>query len=231
MPALPQSGPMTTDDLFDQGLSSLGINADNSALEKLLIYYQELLKWSKKINLIGDASERDIIDSHFLDSLTVLPYLDPCPPPGLIDVGTGAGFPGLPIKIVRPDLLVTLVEPRKKRGGFLRHMIRTLKLGGIKVIEQRIEENTPDLLALRKKTPLLISRAVTSIIPFLEMCEPFCSETGRVICMKGPKLEEELKEWRELQTNLGFSLSARIDATLPLSHKSRKLLIFSRHNS
>ncbi len=219
---------MTSSELMREGLTSLKIPINEDGLEKLLLYLKELQKWSKRINLIGQGSGRDIIEKHFLDSLTVVPYLEPCPPPGLIDVGSGAGFPGLPLKIAHPDIQVKLVEPRSKRASFLRHIIRTLDLDKTEVIEHRLEEDHPVLTALHTKTPLLISRAVSDIPTFLPLCRPFCNEGGRVICMKGPKAELELSEWqKENAAKDGFTLTARHHATLPFSGISRDLLIFT----
>ncbi|MBU0481524.1 MAG: 16S rRNA (guanine(527)-N(7))-methyltransferase RsmG [Proteobacteria bacterium] len=219
---------MAATDLLREGLSALKIVADEKIIDQFQLYCRELKKWNRRINLVGEDSDLAIVEHHFLDSLTVLPLLGDCPPPGLVDVGSGAGFPGLPLKIMRPDLPVKLVEPRGKRASFLRHIIRTLELKEAEVLECRLEENEPQLEALRHNTPLIISRAVTAISPFLEMSRPFVAEEGRVICMKGPRTEIELEEWKSSGgENRGFSFSTLHTRTLPFSGISRNLLVFT----
>ena len=121
-----------------QGCDALEIVLDAAAVERLFVYFTELLRWSRKINLIAKGTpDAEILEKHFLDSLTLLPLLD-TPDSHLLDVGTGAGFPGLVCKAARPDLTVTLLEPRLKRVSFLRHVIRTLNLTGVEALACRV---------------------------------------------------------------------------------------------
>jgi 16S rRNA (guanine527-N7)-methyltransferase len=219
---------MTINGLVEKGLTALEIPCSTSTLDDLICYFNELVKWNKRINLIGEGSDQEIFENHFLDSLTIVPYLGQCPSPGLVDVGSGAGFPGIPLKIVRPELMVTLVEPRKKRASFLRHVVRTLKLQNCEVVECRLEPDLPELAKLKNNTPLLVSRAVTQISPFLEMCLPFCTNGSRVICMKGPKALDELEAWQKgSDTHPEYTLSLHETTTLPFSGIQRDILIFS----
>ena len=112
-------------DILQEGLGAMAITLDGQAQERLLTYCGELLRWSARINLVAKAPLRETIETHFLDSLTLLRVL---PPPErtqqpLLDIGTGAGFPGLALKAARPEIPVILVEPRQKRVSFLRHVI------------------------------------------------------------------------------------------------------------
>jgi 16S rRNA (guanine527-N7)-methyltransferase len=221
---------MATPELFREGLAGLGLQLSGEQIEQLTRYFLELKKWNSRFNLVGQADDRQLVETHFLDSLTLLPLLDPCPEPGLVDVGSGAGFPGLVLKIARPDLTVTLVEPRQKRATFLRQVIRALGLRGVFVRESRLEVAAPEFAEWQNAIPLFTSRAFTAIGGFLELCGPYSLPGGRVICMKGRKAEAELAEWRELQPNPPFALTGTVTTTLPFSATPRKLLIFTRNS-
>jgi len=212
------------------GVNGLGLSLSQPQLDQLAAYFQELKKWNQRFNLVAQADDRQLVETHFLDSLTLLPLLDPCPPPGLVDVGSGAGFPGLVLKIARPDLLVTLVEPRQKRTAFLRQVVRSLGLQDIQVREARLEKDASEFAAWRGTIPLFTSRAFTAIGEFLDLCTPFATPGGRVICMKGRKAEEELAEWREKFPGSPFSLTNTRSTTLPFSGTPRKLLVFTRQD-
>jgi len=212
---------------FREGLGGLGLSLTGPQIEQLARYFQELKKWNSRFNLVAQAADRQLLETHFLDSLTLLPLLDPCPEPGLVDVGSGAGFPGLVLKIARPDLQVTLVEPRQKRTAFLRQVIRILGLRGIVIREARLAKAAPEFGEWRGAVPLFTSRAFTAIADFLELCEPFTAPAGRVICMKGRKAEAELAEWRE-QPPSPFALTGTVETALPFTKIPRKLLIFTK---
>lgn len=173
-----------------KGCDELGVTLPDSQLPPLYFYFCELKKWSQKINLIGKtASDREIIEVHFLDSLTLLLVLKQ-EQQTLFDIGSGAGFPGLVCKIARPELDVMLVEPRGKRVSFLKHIIRNLKLNNISAIQNRAEKIGTEL---GEEKCFVVSRAVTDIALFINMLENFPKET-QVVCMKGPRWQEELAE-------------------------------------
>lgn len=219
---------MAKSELFREGLAGLGLSLAEPQIEQLARYFQELKKWNSRFNLVAQTDDRQLVETHFLDSLTLLPLLDPCPEPGLVDVGSGAGFPGLVLKIARPDLPVTLVEPRQKRTAFLRQVIRTLGLQGITVRETRLEKAAPEFAEWHNAIPLFTSRAFTAIAGFLELCAPFSAPGGRVICMKGRKAEAELAEWRAQQPDSPFALTGTTATTLPFSGTPRQLLLFTK---
>ena len=125
-------------DLLVRGAAQLGLAVDTAGVERLLIYLAELMKWSRRVNLIArDTPEAQAVETHFLDSLTLLPFVDEAAAPHLLDVGSGAGFPGLALACVRPDARFTLCEPRQKRVSFLRHVVRTLGLKNVEVAAER----------------------------------------------------------------------------------------------
>jgi len=215
-------------DLLGRGIALLGQQISPEQIVQLDRYFLELKKWNRSINLVAAGPDEQLLENHFLDSLTLLPLLDPCPPPGLVDVGSGAGFPGLVLKIARPDLRVTLVEPREKRTVFLRQVIRSLGLREIEVREERLEKDAVAFAAWHQTIPLFVSRAFTAIAPFLDLCEPYSAPGGRVICMKVRKTGDELNVWRRQRPESPFTLTTTLETALPFSGTPRKLLLFTR---
>jgi len=168
--------------LLLEGAGQLGISLDAESCERLLVYVAELMKWSRRINLIArDTPEAQVIENHFLDSLTLLPLLrEDEAPVHLLDVGSGAGFPGLVLACVLPEARFTLVEPRQKRVTFLRHLIRTLGLTNTSVVADRIE---PHATAWLGSFSHVTSRAVAEPGLFLPLVRPLATPATRVILM------------------------------------------------
>lgn len=209
------------------GLKSFGLILPPEAVERLALYFRELLKWSKKINLIAKGTDPEqIIENHFIDSLTILPQFTGVGS-HLLDIGSGAGFPGLVCKAAWPELLVTLVEPRLKRASFLGHITRTLGLSGINVLTCRVEDEA--LLPSDCPFSHITGRAITEVGPFLRMVERFAPTGARVICMKGPKWREEMDAATEIVSRSPYRLSQVIEHVLPFSGAKRSLLLFDSH--
>ncbi|MGX9728513.1 MAG: 16S rRNA (guanine(527)-N(7))-methyltransferase RsmG [Candidatus Electronema sp. VV] len=173
------------------GLNRLGLSLDGPAMERLLLYCGELQKWNRKINLLArETTAAEMIEKHFLDSLALLPLLDRHGGPGenLLDVGSGAGFPGLVLAAAMPELRVTLLEPRQKRTAFLRHIIRTLELRNVQVREERLEQGQP----LPEQFDFITSRAVAAPEIFLPLIEAAAGPETVVILMLAA---EERQSW------------------------------------
>jgi 16S rRNA (guanine527-N7)-methyltransferase len=219
------SAVMACREIILQGCKALGITLRHEESVRLVYYYTELVKWNRRMNLVSQASEQEIIESHFLDSLTLLPQLDCAGRPELLDVGTGAGFPGLVLKAACPELVLTLVEPRAKRVTFLRHMARSLQLENVTIIEKRLE---PALVGQLPSFPVITSRAVANISDFLELAAPFSPLGGTVLCMKGPKAEEEISQWQRDQPASPYTLRNIVTLTMPFSRAMRNLVIFGK---
>ncbi|MFH1215628.1 MAG: 16S rRNA (guanine(527)-N(7))-methyltransferase RsmG [Pseudomonadota bacterium] len=215
---------MTSRDLLQEGCGKLGITLEEKATEKLDRYLHELVKWNRKMNLVSAAPTRELIESHFLDSLTLLPFLETIENPILLDVGTGAGFPGLVLKCALEQLILTLVEPREKRVVFLRHMIRHLALTHVEILAQRLEKNNEGDC----QYGLITSRALSTIHEFLALVADWSPSGGTVICMKGPKAEDEIKEWMACSPTSPFAKKEHISFQLPFSKATRNLLIFKK---
>ncbi len=169
--------------LLQDGAGQLEIALSEDDLDRLLIYVAELAKWSQRINLIArDTPELQILENHFLDSLTLLSLLRQHERDSvhLLDVGSGAGFPGLVLAGVMPEAQFTLVEPRQKRVTFLRHVIRTLGLTNVAVVADRIEEHAA---AWQGRFSYITSRAVAEPSVFLPLVRPLVTPEVKVILM------------------------------------------------
>ena len=191
--------PSEVKDFLARGLDSMGLRLPDQpdALDRLAVYFQELLKWNHKVNLVARTLEgRQILENHFLDCLSLMSSLDQEHPESetILDVGTGAGFPGLVLKTACPPIAVTLIEPRGNRYYFLRHIIRSLGLDRAELFNIRLEEGRiPPQLAGRRFT-MITSRAFTDIRAFVGLTAAYLEHSGRIVCMKGPGAVKELIE-------------------------------------
>ena len=168
-------------DLLVRGGAQLGLAMDPAGVERLLVYLAELMKWSRRVNLVArDTPEAQVVETHFLDSLTLLPFLDGAGEVHLLDVGSGAGFPGLALACVRPDARFTLCEPRQKRVSFLRHVVRTLGLANVEVVAERVEAHLADWPG---RFTHITSRAVAEPAAFLPLVRPLVTPATRVLLM------------------------------------------------
>lgn len=168
----------------------INISLSKEQLMQFYEYMNLLIKWNKVINLTSIIEPKEIIIKHFIDSLTVLDTIDKNDT--IIDVGTGAGFPGIPIKIVFPETEVVLLDSLNKRIIFLNEVIEKLKLKGIKTIHGRAEDLGRDNF-YREKYDIAIARAVAPLNILMEYLMPFVKVEGKCICMKGSTIEEELE--------------------------------------
>ena len=209
-----------------RGIELLDQELPAGAADRLNRYFHELRKWAAKVNLVArGTTDEELLEMHFLDSLTLLPLLTG-PAPRLLDVGSGAGFPGLVCAAVHSELAVTLVEPRLKRAGFLRHMVRTLALEQVKVLDCRIENETvlPSTLDISHIT----ARAVAELGQLLEMTARFAAGAGQLIWMKGPKWQMEIDVAAAALSRSPFHLIRVVQNRLPFSGAERNLLIFEK---
>ncbi len=156
-------------------------------------YYKLLIEWNEKINLTAITDEKEAAYKHFIDSVSALESGLFKENAKIIDVGTGAGFPGLPLKIYRNDLNVTLMDSLNKRINFLNEVISDLGLCGIQTIHSRAEELGRDK-SHREKYDICVSRAVANLASLTELCMPFVKVGGYFISLKGPKAEEEVND-------------------------------------
>ncbi len=209
------------------GCKHLGLEVPDEGFSKLDVYLNELLLWSKRINLIAKKQNpKQIIENHFLDSLMLLSIIG-TNGYSLVDVGSGAGFPGLVCKAVLPELKVILIEPRQKRVSFLRHVVRTLKLSDVEILAERTENIHPGSLSCSSIT----SRAVAEIGDFLQMIQHLVDSNTRIICMKGPKWKEEISSATPFLKEFNLELTQINEFILPFSGAERALLGFTKIKS
>ncbi len=171
---------------------SFGVILDKEKTEKLNFYADFLIEQNKKVNLTSITDADGVLYKHFYDCLLFLKHCNPEKGASLIDVGTGAGFPGAVLKIARPDLKVTLLDSLNKRLVFLNELIEKLRLTGIETVHMRAEEAGKSPL-YREKYDIAAARAVASLPVLLEYCTPLVKPRGVFVAMKGPNIYEEAK--------------------------------------
>lgn len=165
--------------LLREGLAALDLAP--TILEPLQLYLEELKLWNARINLTGLKTDRDIVIKHFLDSLAVLPFLEAAA--SLVDLGSGAGFPGLVLKLARPQVTLSLVEARQKKAAFLEYLVSSLRLTGVAVVQTHL---TPALARQwEPKVEAVVSRATFFLPRFLELAAPLLAPGGLVLALKG----------------------------------------------
>ena len=207
-------------EFFKTTTAKLGIEISDEQINKFSKYGDLLLEWNKVMNLTAVCEEREVVIKHFVDSITIVPYIDVQKCKKIADIGTGAGFPGIPLKIIRPEIEVVLLDSLGKRVSFLNTVIKELKLEGISAIHARAEDGGRDKL-LREKFDYVTARAVAPMNILLEYCMPFVKKGGYFIAMKGSS--EEVSYEKALR-----ELSGKVESedvfTLPESDITRRIV-------
>jgi 16S rRNA (guanine527-N7)-methyltransferase len=211
---------------LSEGAAAIGIRLGQTELDLFAAYYRELLLWNRRINLVSEKSSREIVIRHFLDSLTAAPWIT-SRDGLLIDLGSGAGFPGIPLRIALPDLQLMLVESSRKKTSFLSHIVRTLALEQVTVIRERIEALIGEK-ALAGCCDTVLSRAAFKLPELIRMASFFLKEGGILIAMKGPDPREEIAEAAAVLTTCGMAPAVCRDVRLPGMDLSRKIIIYQR---
>ena len=211
---------------LSEGAAAVGVPLGKAELELFALYHRELLLWNRRINLVSEQASREIVIRHFVDSLTPLPWIER--PDGLlIDLGSGGGFPGIPLRIALPALRLTLVESSRKKTSFLAHVVRTLCLDHVTIIRERVESLIGEP-ACAGAFDTLLSRAAFKLPELLRMASFFLKPGGLLIAQKGPDPQEEMEEAETISTTAGMIRAACRDICLPFTDISRKLIIYKR---
>lgn len=197
-------------------------------LEQFYKYMNLLIEWNEKINLTAIIEPKEIILKHFIDSLTIIKYMEPNKT--LIDIGTGAGFPGIPVKILRKDLKITLLDSLNKRIKFLNEVIEKLSLKNITTTHARIEEYAKNK-EYREKFDIATSRAVANLTTLTEYMLPMVKVKGKAICMKGADVDEEMLKSKNSIKILGGKIYKVEEFKLPKSEYKRNLIIIEKTNT
>lgn len=194
-------------------------------LRQFYKYMELLLEWNKKINLTAITEPNEVILKHFIDSLTINKYIKENS--SIADVGTGAGFPGIPLKIFRPDLEITLVDSLNKRINFLNEVISKLDLKNIVTVHSRIEDFGKDK-KYRESFDYVTARAVANISVLSEYLLPISKIGGQCVCMKGSNVNDELNEGENAINVLGGKVNCIDEFVLPDSDISRNIIIIDK---
>ncbi len=211
---------------FYAGLSQLGLMLNDQQLAQFLLYQQELLDWNTRFNLTAITDPEEVQIKHFLDSLSLLAVYDG-PQTHLLDIGSGAGFPGLALKIARPEWNVTLLEATGKKVTFLRYIIETLQLEGIVAVQGRAEELAHQE-GSRAKFDLVTARAVASLSALLEYSAPYCRVGGSIVLPKKGDLTDELARGKRAAGQVGAILKADVLVEVPGLADGRRLLVWTQ---
>ncbi len=205
---------------------SFGVDLDNEKVEKLNLYGNLLLEWNEKINLTAITEPQEVLIKHFYDCILFLKNVNIPQNATLIDIGTGAGFPGLVLKIVRPDIRVTLLDSLNKRIIFLNDVIEKCGLSEIEAIHSRAEEGGKSP-KYREKYDIACARAVAAIPTLLEYCTPFVKPNGIFVAMKGPSAAEEVENSQNAIRLLNMQKPQIICEALP-NNDPRTFVIFKK---
>jgi 16S rRNA (guanine527-N7)-methyltransferase len=209
--------------LLSRNSRQLGIELNEQQLALFAAYKNELLQWNAKTNLMSENSSREIITRHFLDSLSALQFIQK-PDARMIDVGCGAGFPGLPLKIALPSLQIYLLETNRKKVSFLKHIIRLLNLSQAFVFHERVE-NILKKDSWKEKFDIVISRATFKISELLPQGEYFLVPGGKLIALKGPNVGEEFAPLSTVKNQCKISQLIQHDINVPCLGARRKIII------
>lgn len=212
-------------ELFIEETKKLGINITQEQLEKLEQFYNLLITWNKKINLTRITEKEEVYLKHFYDSLTLSRVIALNKNLTLCDVGSGAGFPGIVLKIVFPNLKITLIDSLQKRVNYLNEIIQELNLSDIEAVHARAEDYAKNH---REEFDIVTARAVANLRILSELCIPMVKEQGYFIAMKA-NIEEELKASNEIIKKLNSQIEKIVTFYLPIENSIRNIILIKKN--
>lgn len=214
-------------DAFKKGLKELNLVLDKNQLDQFIKYYEILVEWNSFMNLTTITEFDEVILKHFLDSISIVKGVDLSKMHTVIDVGTGAGFPGIPLKIVYPHLRITLLDSLNKRIKFLNEVILSLNLEEIKTIHGRAEDYAKQL-EYRESYDLCVSRAVANLSSLTEYCLPYVRKGGLFVPYKSGTVEQEVKDAKKAIRVMGGDIKEIIHFQLLDTDMERSLVIIEK---
>jgi len=212
---------------FVTELGKHGIKLSEKQIKQFALYFNTLIEWNEKINLTALTLETDVYLKHFYDSITAAFYYDFANNQHICDVGAGAGFPSIPLKICFPDLHVTIVDSLKKRIGFLEHLATTLDLNNVAFYHDRAE-SFGRKSTFREKFDVVIARAVARLSVLSELCLPLCKQNGVFLAMKGAQTNEEVTDAKPALAQLGGDTPNVHTFALPEENSERAIIFVNK---
>jgi 16S rRNA (guanine527-N7)-methyltransferase len=216
---------------FAQWMGTLGMELSPRQAEQFELYYREIMTWNKRAGLTAITDHQEVQTKHFVDSATVALALTPeetnRPSTKIIDIGTGAGFPGLPLKILLRQPRLTLLDSTAKKAAFLRHVVEKLNLPDVEVVNDRAER-IAHLPQYREQFDVVVSRAVASLATLVELALPFCRPGGKFLAQKKGHPEQEIREAGRAIEVLGGRLSEVRQIELEVLPDIRYLVVVSK---
>lgn len=213
---------------FLENCEKMNLTLSTEQQQQFVRYYELLVEWNSFMNLTGITDFQEVLQKHFEDSLALVRGVDLSAVTSVMDVGTGAGFPGLPLKIAFPHLKIVLLDSLGKRVKFLNHVIEELQLDNITAIHGRAEDFAKEA-EYRERFDLVVSRAVANLSSLSEYCIPYTKVNGIFVSYKSGKIEEELKQAKKAIFLLGGKLDHTVKFQLEGSDIERSLIIIKKH--
>ena len=217
------------EELLCESCRKIGVELNQAQLKQFMTYKDMLVEWNEKMNLTAITDDREIILKHFVDCLALCSGAD-MSGKKIIDVGTGAGFPGVPVKIACPDIDITLLDSLNKRITFLNELTKALELEKTDCVHMRAEDGGNDK-GLRESFDMCISRAVANLAVLCEYCLPFVRVGGMFISMKGPDVSQEISEAEKAIKVLGGEISEIKKVSIPETDINHSLIIIKKIRS
>ncbi|RQD73904.1 MAG: 16S rRNA (guanine(527)-N(7))-methyltransferase RsmG [Candidatus Syntrophonatronum acetioxidans] len=218
---------MYDEDLLIRGAKKMGIKLTNPQIEKFGLYYHLLVEWNKTLNLTRITEGEEIITDHFLDSISPVKFLEFGPGVHFCDVGTGAGFPGIPLKIIFPRARLTLIDSKKRRIYFLKRVIKELGLDDVFIYHGRAEDIAREK-EHRERYDVVLARALAPMNVLVELALPFAALGGKLVAYKGKKVWQELEEAQAAITLMGGKRERVGKINLPFSDKNRYIVVINK---
>lgn len=212
---------------FEKDLDALGVSLTEKQIRQFLRYYEMLVEKNKVMNLTAITEYEDVLKKHFVDSVSLVKALNLSCGMSVIDVGTGAGFPGLALKLAFPELKVTLLDSLNKRIHFLNEVIEEIGVDDVETIHGRAEDFAKPG-RLREKYDLCVSRAVANLSTLCEYCLPFVKVGGLFVSYKSEKISEELAFAKRAVSVLGGNVEEQVEFMLPDSDSYRNLVLIRK---